>query len=78
MMVRSIVIGCVALVGCATGGMAAEQRGVDLTKLAGWDIVVAADAIPSEAYIDHRCWPPGCASTRSAATRSMAARQASR
>ena len=46
---RSILIGCVALVGLAAHAMAAEHQGVDLAKLAGWDIVVAEDAIPSEA-----------------------------
>ena len=37
-------------VGFAAGAAAAEHAGVDLAKLAGWDIVVAKDASPSEAY----------------------------
>ena len=49
-MVRSFAIGCVMLAGLAACAMAAPQQGVDLAQLAGWDIVVADDAIPSELY----------------------------
>jgi hypothetical protein len=49
-MFRPTLIGIVALLGFATGTAAAERAGVDLAKLAGWDIVVAPDASPSETY----------------------------
>jgi hypothetical protein len=34
----------------ATAAVAADRTGVDLAQLAGWDIVVAGDATPSEKY----------------------------
>jgi len=40
----------VAIFGFAAGAAATEQAGVDVAKLAGWDIVVAKDASPSETY----------------------------
>lgn len=46
---RSLLIGA-ALSFAATTAVAAEEKGVDLAKLGDWDIVVPADAIPSEAY----------------------------
>ncbi len=49
-MSRATLIGCVAMVLCAATAAAAQHKGVDLTKLAGWDIVVAGDAVPSEVY----------------------------
>ena len=49
-MYRSMLIGCVVLVGFTMSAVAAEREGVDLAQLAGWDIVVAEDALPSEAY----------------------------
>jgi len=49
-MIRSFCILAMMLWASATAANAAESRGVDLAALAGWDIVVAADALPSEAY----------------------------
>ena len=49
-MFRRTLIGVVALFGFAAGAAAAEPSGADLAKLAGWDIVVAQDALPSETY----------------------------
>ena len=49
-MLRAILVGLMTLSGSALAEAAAEREGVDLAKLAGWDIVVAKDALPSEAY----------------------------
>lgn len=49
-MSRAILAGCLVLVHGLAAGSLAQQGGVDLAKLAGWDIVIADDAIPSEVY----------------------------
>jgi len=49
-MFRPTFLAVVAIFGFAAGAAANEQAGVDLAKLAGWDIVVAKDASPSEIY----------------------------
>jgi len=49
-MTRTSLIGCLILTWLAVAPLSAQQPGVDLTQLAGWDIVVAPDAIPSERY----------------------------
>ncbi|MHB8971703.1 MAG: DUF4838 domain-containing protein [Pirellulaceae bacterium] len=49
-MYRSLLLGLAAVVGLTTGVTAAEGTGVDLAQLSGWDIVVAKDASPGEAY----------------------------
>ncbi len=49
-MTRSTFIGIVVGALLVARTAAAQQSGVDLTNLAGWDIVVASDALPSEQY----------------------------
>ena len=49
-MSRAILAGCLVLVHGLAAGSLAQQSGVDLAKLAGWDIVIADDAIPSEIH----------------------------
>ena len=49
-MFHSTIIAVLVTFGVATGAAAAEGAGVDLSRLADWDIVVARDASPSEAY----------------------------
>lgn len=49
-MSRVLWIGLASLLGFAAGTSAAGPAGVDLAGLTGWDIVVAADASPSETY----------------------------
>ncbi|GMV96722.1 MAG: hypothetical protein AMXMBFR83_10830 [Phycisphaerae bacterium] len=46
----SRIIGIVALLGWSWAVRAAEPTGVDLSQLAGWDIVLAEDATPAERY----------------------------
>jgi len=48
-MVRTTWVASVAWIGFAVGAAVAAE-GVDLAKLAGWDIVVGQDASPSERY----------------------------
>jgi hypothetical protein len=50
-MSRPTLIAVAAIFGFAAGAAAVEQAGVDLAKLAGWGIVVAKDASPSETYV---------------------------
>ncbi len=49
-MIRPLLLGSVVLSGFAAGIVLAQPPGVDLAGLAGWDIVIAEDAIPSEVY----------------------------
>lgn len=49
-MSRAILAGCLVLVHGLAAGSLAQQSGVDLAKLGGWDIVIADDAIPSEIH----------------------------
>ncbi len=54
-MSRSSMFGAMVSLVCAhvvflSQASAAGEAGVDLTKLSGWDIVVASDALPSEQY----------------------------
>lgn len=49
-MSRVMGIGMAALLGFAAGTTAAGHTGVDLAGPNGWDMVVAADALPSEIY----------------------------
>ena len=47
---RAGLFGLVAVFGLVATGVEAAPGGVDLSKLSGWDVVVSADALPSEAY----------------------------
>ena len=49
-MLRATTGGIVVCMALAVEVAVAEPAGVDLAQLAGWDIVVAADASPGEAY----------------------------
>ena len=49
-MYRPVLLGLAVAVGFAAEVTAAEHNGVDLAQLSGWEIVVASDASPSEAY----------------------------
>ena len=49
-MFRNALIGVAVFFGFAVVAAAGEHSGVDLAKLGGWDIVVAADATPGESY----------------------------
>ena len=50
-MYRSMLLGWTVIVGFTAGVTAADHTGVDLAQLSGWEIVVAPDAPPCEAYI---------------------------
>lgn len=47
---RALVIGLLGLWLGAAAAWGAEPQGVDLAALQGWDIIMSAEAIPSEAY----------------------------
>lgn len=49
-MIRALLIGWIMLIGISPEAMSVEQQGVDLASMAGWDIVVAPDAPPADAY----------------------------